>query len=56
MEDQEDIEKETEEEIKSIRKDFDSNKNQVVDFLINSVLDVNLDIPKVVRGDFAANE
>ena len=56
MEDQANIDAETEEEIKSIRQDYHDNKNNVVEFLIESVLNVNLEIPRVVRGDFSSTQ
>ena len=56
MEDQANIDAETEEEITSIRQDYKDNKNHVVDFLIENVLNVNLEIPKVVRGDFSSTQ
>ena len=52
MDDQEEIEAETAREVEEIKKDYETNKDNVIDYLINNVMDVNLDIPKVVRGDF----
>ena len=52
MEDQADIEAETQKEIESIRGDYDENKDNVIDFLIDRVVDVDLEIPKVVKGDY----
>ena len=56
QENQAEIERETEKEIESIRGDYDQNKNKVVDFLISKVVDVNIEIPRVVKGDFTSNE
>ena len=53
MEDQADIEAETQKEIESIRGDYDQNKDNVIDFLIDRVVDVDLEIPKVVKGDYS---
>ena len=52
MEDQEEIEAETQEEVGKIKDDFNEHKDQVIDFLLESVMNVNLTIPRVVRGDF----
>ncbi len=32
--------------------DYKSNKNNVIDFLLDRVLDVDLTIPEVVKGKF----
>eukprot|EP00343_Euplotes_focardii_P000987 CAMPEP_0205804020 /NCGR_PEP_ID=MMETSP0205-20121125/6792_1 /ASSEMBLY_ACC=CAM_ASM_000278 /TAXON_ID=36767 /ORGANISM="Euplotes focardii, Strain TN1" /LENGTH=95 /DNA_ID=CAMNT_0053072917 /DNA_START=91 /DNA_END=378 /DNA_ORIENTATION=- len=52
MDDQEEIEAETQEEISKIQQDYEDHKDDVVDFLIENVMNVNLEIPRVVRGDF----
>ena len=52
MGDQEEIEAETQDDIKKIKQDYNENQEHVVEFLIDSVVNVNLEIPKVVRGDF----
>ena len=56
LEDQTEQEKETEFEIKTIRQDYKDNQESVVDFLIENVLHVSLDIPRVVRGDFTSEK
>ena len=52
MGDQEEIEAETQDDIEKIKQDYNENQEHVVEFLIDSVVNVNLEIPKVVRGDF----
>ena len=54
MEDQADIEAETRQEITSIQADYEENKDNVIDFLIERVMNVDLEIPKVVKGDYDA--
>ena len=36
----------------ALQVDYQKNKEQVVDLLVKNVLAVNLEIPKVVKGDF----
>ena len=38
----------------NIQKDFQKNKEAVVDLLVKNVLSVNIEIPKVVKGNFWA--
>ena len=38
--------------LKQIFKDFEENKADVVKMLIGNVMNVNIDIPRVVKGDF----
>ena len=40
------------EEMDKLQKDFQKNKDQVVDLLVKNVLSVNIEIPKVVKGNF----
>jgi V-type H+-transporting ATPase subunit G len=54
MEDQADIEEETNREITSIQEDYDENKDKVIDFLIDRVMNVDLEIPRVVKGDYSS--
>ena len=49
------IDKITEEELKEIDETFNKNKNKVIDFLFDSVVQVNIDIPDVVKGNFEEN-
>lgn len=35
-----------------IQKDYARNRDAVVDLLVKNVLSVNIEIPKVVKGDF----
>ena len=36
----------------AIEKDFENNQDDVVQMLIGNVMNVNIDIPKVVKGNF----
>ena len=36
----------------AIEDDFQANKDEVVEMLINNVLNVDVSIPRVVKGDF----
>ena len=36
----------------NIQRDFQKNKEVVVDLLVKNVLSVNIEIPKVVKGTF----
>lgn len=36
--------------------DFNANKDAVIEMLIKNVMSVNIEIPKVVRGDFEEAE
>jgi hypothetical protein len=38
--------------MESIHKDFLNNKDPVIEMLIKNVINVNVDIPRVVKGDF----
>jgi len=38
--------------MESIHKDFLKNKDPVIEMLIKNVINVNVDIPRVVKGDF----
>ena len=51
-EDQAEKEAETQEEITRIENEYEENKENVIEYLIGQVMNVNLEIPKVVRGDF----
>ncbi len=51
-EDQAEKEAETQEEITRIESEYEENKENVIEYLIGQVMNVNLEIPKVVRGDF----
>ena len=52
MGDLNELERMTEKEIQVIGEDFTRNKQKVIDFLLENVMNVSLDIPKVVRGEF----
>ena len=36
--------------------DYEANKDAVIEMLIGNVMNVNIEIPKVVRGDFEEAE
>ncbi len=38
--------------MESIHKDFLKNKDYVIEMLIKNVINVNVEIPRVVKGDF----
>jgi hypothetical protein len=40
----------------SIHKDFLKNKDSVMEMLIKNVINVNVDIPRVIKGDFDEDE
>ncbi len=39
-------------EMKRIEGDYEKNKERVVELLVSNVLNVNIEIPKVVKGAF----
>ena len=39
-----------------IQRDYDQNKQLVIDMLIQNVMQVNKEIPKVVKGNFNEDE
>ena len=39
-----------------IAQDFSQNKTAVIEMLISNVMNVNVEIPKVVRGEFEEEE
>ena len=39
-----------------IEKDFKANKNAVIEMLIANVLNVNVEVPRVVKGNFDDDE
>ena len=43
------------EEVREIRLDFEANKQKVVDLLLQSIMNINLTLPKVVIGNFEDN-
>ena len=36
----------------ALQADFEANKDSVIEMLIGNVMNVNIDIPRVVKGDF----
>ena len=40
----------------AIEKDFKGNKNAVIEMLIANVLNVNVEVPRVVKGNFDDDE
>ena len=47
------LEKETQEEIAKIQKDYEKNKDKVIEMLVAKVLEVDLTIPNSVKEKFA---
>ena len=45
-------EKEDEEILANIEVDYNTNEDAVVEMLIGNIMNVNIDIPKVVKGNF----
>ena len=39
-----------------IEADFEGNKEEVIQMLIQNVMNVDIEIPKVVKGDFGEGE
>mmetsp|Transcript_10714 Transcript_10714/g.10595 ORF Transcript_10714/g.10595 Transcript_10714/m.10595 type:complete len:91 (+) Transcript_10714:47-319(+) len=52
MDDLSEIEAKAEAEIAEIKEEFEANKEEVVEFLIESIKSVSLKVPKVVKGNF----
>jgi hypothetical protein len=40
-------------DLNALQGDYQRHKEQVVDLLVKNVLSVNIEIPKVVKGDFS---
>ena len=40
----------------AIEKDFKKNKDAVIEMLIANVLNVNVEVPRVVKGNFEDDE
>jgi hypothetical protein len=47
------LEQRTANDIKKLKIDYDKNKNKVIEFILESVLDVDMTIPDVVKGQFS---
>eukprot|EP01017_Pseudomicrothorax_dubius_P042234 TRINITY_DN686_c0_g1_i1.p1 TRINITY_DN686_c0_g1~~TRINITY_DN686_c0_g1_i1.p1 ORF type:complete len:119 (+),score=58.56 TRINITY_DN686_c0_g1_i1:136-492(+) len=47
-----DLEATTNEEIQSIRRDYETNKKKVVELLIERVVTVDLEFPQVLKGNY----
>ena len=41
-------------DLEDLQQDYTKNTEQVVTLLVNGVLSVNIEIPKVVKGDYEA--
>ena len=39
-------------ELNEIKKDYETNKDKVADMLLDNIMNVKLDLPKVVIGNF----
>ncbi len=46
------LEAKTDHEIVAIKSDFEANKDKVIDLLLRNVMEVDIEIPKVVKGKF----
>ena len=46
------MERKTKEEIDKIFKDYEANKAKVIDMLLERIVNVELEIPEVVKGNF----
>eukprot|EP00744_Colponema_vietnamica_P001219 GILI01002044.1.p1 GENE.GILI01002044.1~~GILI01002044.1.p1 ORF type:complete len:119 (-),score=42.48 GILI01002044.1:97-453(-) len=46
------LEDTTQAEIRTVRRDFEANKNSVIDLLMHHVLQVNLSVPEAVKQKF----
>jgi V-type H+-transporting ATPase subunit G len=46
------LNRQTEEEIRKIEQDFLRNKESVIDMLLNRIIEVKLEIPEVMKGNF----
>ena len=46
------LEKSTEAEIADIEKQYTENKDKVIKLLLDNIMNVDLEIPKVVKGIF----
>ena len=42
-------------DVKIIRESFESNKDEVVEMLMARIMDVKLELPRVVVGNFEEN-
>ena len=49
---EDDLEKKTKVEIDRIFKDYEANKSSVIDMLLERIINVELEIPEVVKGNF----
>eukprot|EP00343_Euplotes_focardii_P002655 CAMPEP_0205805490 /NCGR_PEP_ID=MMETSP0205-20121125/8737_1 /ASSEMBLY_ACC=CAM_ASM_000278 /TAXON_ID=36767 /ORGANISM="Euplotes focardii, Strain TN1" /LENGTH=114 /DNA_ID=CAMNT_0053076807 /DNA_START=14 /DNA_END=358 /DNA_ORIENTATION=- len=52
MEDLSEIEDKADAEINSIKQDFEENKEAVIEYLLESIKNVSLNVPRVVKGNF----
>jgi hypothetical protein len=52
-EEEEKMEKKIGSEMKQLQKEYEANKQSVINFILDSVLDVDLSIPDVVKGQFS---
>ena len=42
--------------LEALTREFESNKDRVIDMLVDNCMKVDIDIPRVVKGDFEANQ
>lgn len=50
----EELEKRTAEEIKVIKSEYEANKKGVIQMLIDRIVEVDIKIPQVLKGDFSS--
>ena len=42
--------------LEALSREFETNKERVIDMLVENCMMVDTDIPRVVKGDFEANQ
>ena len=42
--------------LEALSREFETNKERVIDMLVDNCMKVDIDIPRVVKGDFEANQ
>jgi hypothetical protein len=47
------MEKKISSDMKQLQREYDVNKDKVISFILDSVLDVDLSIPDVVKGQYS---
>ncbi|KAM3139467.1 hypothetical protein pb186bvf_008492 [Paramecium bursaria] len=52
VKEEEELERKTQEELKKIEADYEANKAKVIEMLVQRVINVELEIPRVVKAQF----